>query len=76
MSLPEAAMEYKSLSKIERYKGIRLFLRLAAWRLPGWFRARPRTLDPRRMPDHLLTDIGLSRPRSAWEESVGFWRLQ
>jgi uncharacterized protein YjiS (DUF1127 family) len=76
MSLPEAAMDYESLYKTEHYTGIRLFLRVAARRLPGWFRARPRALDPRRMPDHLLTDIGLSRPRSAWEESVGFWRLR
>jgi hypothetical protein len=69
-------MEYKNISDTSRYTGIRLLARLAAWRLATRRRTGPGTIDPRTVSDHVLKDVGLSRPNSAWEESVGFWRVR
>ena len=69
-------MNYKNISDAKRYTGIRLLARLAAWRLSARLRTRAETIDPGAMPDHLLKDVGLSRPNSALEESVGFWRVR
>jgi len=69
-------MKYENITDTKRYTGIRLLARLATWRLSERLRTRARTIDPSVMPDHLLKDVGLSRPSSPWEDSVGFWRVR
>jgi len=67
-------MDLKNLYKADTSLSFASRLRLMAWaRFP---RRNPAsaTLDPRKLSDHQLQDLGLERPRPAWDESVGFWR--
>lgn len=69
-------MRYENITDTKRYTSKRLLARLAGFRLSERLRTRTRTIDPSAMPDHLLKDVGLSRQSSAWEDSVGFWRVR
>jgi hypothetical protein len=67
-------MDLKNLYKANISLSLASRLRLFAW--TRFSRGNPvaTSLDPRKLSDHMLQDLGLDRPSPAWDESVGFWR--
>jgi hypothetical protein len=62
-------MDYEKATNLTRTSGNRYSFRVMIWQLVASGRRRPGRLDPRFLSDHMLTDIGLERPKEPWEET-------